>query len=267
MLGLLPSLAPSAWTGSEDARHLPDDRAQAALPTSVLPFSLAEFFKRYYDRTMLRLNHTNTHFNPEHVWRLADFEANVAAIVNDGHARTNGVIKPYAPKGKDKYRLPVNVSAAEAVALLEAQMMAGTSFVLAFEKVSAARRPMKWLADALFAVTGIPASIHLYCSAPGAQVLPPHTDPYDVLVWQLTGSKSWRACVPREELASRTFNVSSPLSDAQRCLLQELRPTYYGALLTMVSLAWRYLLWLHLLRAALATAALATCYGRTRYLP
>ena len=53
-------------------------------------------------------------------------------------------------------------------------------------------------------------------------MLPPHTDPYDVLVWQLTGSKSWRACVPREELGSRTFNVSRPLSDAQRCLLQEL---------------------------------------------
>ena len=54
---------------------------------------------------------------------------------------------------------------------------------------------MKWLADALFAVTGIPASIHLYASAPGAQVLPPHTDPYDVLVWQLTGTKHWHTCL------------------------------------------------------------------------
>ena len=26
-------------------------------------------------------------------------------------------------------------------------------------------------------------------------MLPPHTDPYDVLVWQLTGTKNWRACV------------------------------------------------------------------------
>ena len=34
---------------------------------------------------------------------------------------------------------------------------------------------MKWLNDALFAVTGIPSSIHLYASAPGAQVLPPGT--------------------------------------------------------------------------------------------
>jgi hypothetical protein len=216
-------LASPAWTGSEGARHLPDDRAQAALPTSVLPFSLTEFFLRYYDRTMLRLNHTQTGFDPEQVWQRSDLAANVEAIVSDGKARTSGVIKPYMPNKKDsKYQLPENVGATEAVTLLQEQMMAGVSFVLAFEKVSASRRPMKWLNDALFAVTGIPSSIHLYASAPGAQVLPPHTDPYDVLVWQLTGSKSWRACVPREELGSRTFNVSRPLSDAQRCLLQEL---------------------------------------------
>ena len=116
---------------------------------------------------MLRLNHTHTHFNPEQVWRRADFEANVAAIVDDGKARANGVIKPYAPraegnltKSKEKYLLPENVGASEAVSLLEAQMMAGTSFVLAFEKVSAARRPMKWLADALFAVTGVALPLH-----------------------------------------------------------------------------------------------------------
>ena len=156
------------------------------------------------------------------MWARADFAANLAAIVDDGKARAPGVVKPYAAKGKEKYQLPDGVSAAEAASLLEAELMGGTSFVLAFEKVSEQRRPMKWLADALFAVTVIPASIHLYASAPGAQVLPPHTDPYDVLVWQLTGTKNWRACVPREELASRTFNVSRPLSDSQRCLLQEL---------------------------------------------
>ena len=105
MLGLL--IAPAAWTGSEDARHLPDDRAQAELPTSVLPFSLAEFFARYYDRTMLRLNHTQTHFDPEAVWARADFAANLAAIVDDGKARTPGVVKPYAGKGKEKYPLAI----------------------------------------------------------------------------------------------------------------------------------------------------------------
>ena len=190
MLGVL--IAPAAWTGSEDARHLPDDRAQAELPTSVLPFSLAEFFARYYDRTMLRLNHTQTHFDPEAVWARADFAANLAAIVDDGKARTPGVVKPYAGKGKEKYPLPIltptlsltlaltvaltltvtltltltlgrtlaryqlpdGVNASEAVALLEAELMGGTSFVLAFEKVSEQRRPMKWLSDALFAVAG-----------------------------------------------------------------------------------------------------------------
>ena len=84
----------------------------------------------------------------------------------------------------------------------------------------------------LFAVTGIPASIHLYCSAAGTRVLPPHTDPYDVLVWQLEGVKSWRACVPRQEIATRIPGAASlgsdgsdgsdglATTDAQRCLLQ-----------------------------------------------
>ena len=35
-----------------------------------------------------------------------------------------------------------------------------------------------------------------------------------MLVWQLTGTKHWRACVPREELGTRTFNVSTPPSYA-----------------------------------------------------
>ena len=38
MLGVL--IAPAAWTGSEDARHLPDDRAQAELPTLTLTLTL-----------------------------------------------------------------------------------------------------------------------------------------------------------------------------------------------------------------------------------
>ena len=48
----------------------------------------------------------------------------------------------------------------------------------------------------------MPASVHLYCSASGSQVLNPHTDPYDVLVWQLQGTKRWRACVPRKEIVT-----------------------------------------------------------------
>ena len=60
---------------------------------------------------------------------------------------------------------------------------------------------MKQLTDDLFNLTGIPPSIHLYCSAAGAKVLKPHTDPYDVLVWQLVGAKRWRGInpIPRRE--------------------------------------------------------------------
>jgi len=118
--------------------------------------------------------------------------------------------------------VPAGTDSEEAARLIEGKMSEGHSFVLAYEHVSAARRPMRWLSDGIFELTGLPASIHLYCSAKGAQVLKPHTDPYDVLVWQLVGSKSWRACVPREEMASGSFNVTVPLSDSQRCLLQEL---------------------------------------------
>jgi len=70
---------------------------------------------------MLRLNHTQTHFDPEAVWARADFAANLAAIVDDGKARSPGVIKPYAAKGKEKYTLPDGVNASEAVSLLEAE--------------------------------------------------------------------------------------------------------------------------------------------------
>ena len=49
----------------------------------------------------------------------------------------------------------------------------------------------------------------LLASAPGSQVLDPHTDPYDVLVWQVKGRKSWRACVPRQEIAAGKGGAAS----------------------------------------------------------
>ena len=57
--------ASDAWTGSSGARHLPTDAAQASSRLSrALPFSLGAFMRDYYDRKMLRLNHTKTHFDP-----------------------------------------------------------------------------------------------------------------------------------------------------------------------------------------------------------
>ena len=81
--------------------------------------------------------------------------------------------------------LPPQLSASELTSLIESGMAAGTSFVFKFEYFSAHSRPLHWLSRSLFNLTGIPVSIHLYASAAGAQVLNPHTDPYDVLVWQV----------------------------------------------------------------------------------
>ena len=101
---------------------------------------------------------------------------------------------------------------------LQRKLSENVSFVFKYEQASAAHRPRKLLQDWLFNLTGMPSSAHLYASAAGAQVLQPHTDPYDVIVLQLAGTKQWHVCVPRENAAAEKSN----LTDAQRCQLQEL---------------------------------------------
>jgi hypothetical protein len=67
-------------------------------------------------------------------------------------------------------------------------------------------------------------SLHLYLSAPGADVLTPHADPYDVFILQLEGTKRWHVCVPKatraaqDAVAAKT-NAKAPLSRAQRAAL------------------------------------------------
>ena len=62
--------------------------------------------------------------------------------------------------------------------------------------------------------------VNLYLSAPGADVLPPHTDPYDVFILQLWGSKTWTTCVP---LMPSDLEEGVKLSDADRAELYEIR--------------------------------------------
>lgn len=216
----------------------PFDVASSLLPldsspaiSNALPVPLGTFFSSFFNRQMLRLNHTDTGLDVDlHVWTRADLAAQLDAIAADGkmvkgtNAMSIHPAKGPAANASDS-ELPSQPMSAEASGrFVENGLAKGVSFVLKFEYVSERRRPMRWLSEGLFQLTGIPASVHLYCSAAGAQVLKPHTDPYDVLVWQLRGVKRWRACVPRKEIAAAAHDAfgAEGLTDAQRCLLQEL---------------------------------------------
>ena len=51
--------------------------------------------------------------------------------------------------------------------------------------------PVARLATAFLDVFGFPVSVHAYASGPSQSALQPHSDPYDVFVVQLSGSKDW----------------------------------------------------------------------------
>ena len=189
--------------------------------SSVLPIRLDDFFASHFNRAALRLNHTRTHLDvAKHLWSRDDLASNLQDMAADKNG--SGLLKNAKLYG-GSFKMPDSLPLADEVpTFVDRALEAGTSLTLQFEYVSAPHRPLRWLSEGLFNLTGIPASVHLYCSAPGAKVLQPHTDPYDVLVWQLRGTKQWRACVPRSEIAAASYSAGSGLTDAQRCLLQEL---------------------------------------------
>ena len=209
----------------------------AAKVSQVLPIPLDDFFSHWFNNKMLRLNRTESGLDVrKHLWDQQRDLPQIAAAM-DRDRKLFGAMKVYGDGGsKDAQRaawlkanglsdadLRDDASGNLASRLLREGLLAkGRSFMLQFENVSPQHRPYKWLSDGLFNLTGIPASIHLYCSAKGATVLRPHTDPYDVLVWQLEGVKQWRACVPRAEIGASLEARGVELSDAQRCELQEL---------------------------------------------
>ena len=213
---------------SHHLSSFPSSSSTVLLPSAptwiskVLPIPLERFFLDFWDKSMLRVNRTDHAMAAsDMIWRRDDLRRDLALMVADGKLNAGsstltaygGAFPP--PSAKD-------ISADEGLELVESALSSNISLVLKYEYVSAKHRPLKWVSDALFNLTGIPASLHLYVSAAGARVLKPHTDPYDVLVWQLVGKKEWRACVPREEIALASYGEGANLTDAQRCLLQEL---------------------------------------------
>lgn len=139
----------------------------------VLPISPPRFFSDCYDTRICRMNRSDTGLDPRKLWARPDLADTLAAMAADPRGLTSSAptISVYGAKKAEV--LPAEPpSAAEAVDLIESHMSKGVSFVLKFEYVSAAHRPLRWMSNGLFNVTGIPASIHLYCSAAGAQVTP-----------------------------------------------------------------------------------------------
>jgi hypothetical protein len=68
-------------------------------------------------------------------------------------------------------------------------------------------------------LTGFVSTGHVYVAGKeGARTLTPHTDPYDVFVFQLLGSKNWTVCTPQDP-ALDAMNLD--FTDADRYIRQE----------------------------------------------
>ena len=190
----------SGWTGSELNHILPEPKGDVVdLLKEFFPMAIGEFFQEYYDTKMILLKQNDTKWNPDSMWNVSQFEAMYEAFVNSNmHTSHISVHAPRDQNGKSvkKSKLSADTSFAE----VQHQLDTGSSFVFRFEYIPEATRPLFELERALRDMTGIPVSIHMYVSAAGAKVLNPHTDPYDVMVFQIEGRKNWTACVPVPEV-------------------------------------------------------------------
>eukprot|EP00043_Microstomoeca_roanoka_P020267 m.242728 g.242728 ORF g.242728 m.242728 type:complete len:3263 (+) comp17138_c0_seq1:1001-10789(+) len=82
---------------------------------------------------------------------------------------------------------------------LYAELHGGAGAVVRFEDLldSPAKPHVQELHSAVKDVFGTESTVHLYHARKNdSRALMPHTDPYDVLVVQVEGSKRWTACVP-----------------------------------------------------------------------
>lgn len=259
MLAALPEVC--GLTGSRDAQFLPTEAELPPSAAALFPFSLREFTGRQFGHTTKHWPSTDTHFDPATLWAPSDFEQNLVDLVTNERlqqvmreqrkargSEADGAARPKLLPALKKFASPDAVwpdlgdphAPLETTAATLARMLRnGSSMMLQFERFLPELRPLKALESAVYEALGMPASIHLYCSAARSMVLRPHTDTYDVLVWQLAGEKRWRTCVPRAR-GTREHGAGSDgagsdgagsggagsdgaaLSDAERCQLHEL---------------------------------------------
>ena len=187
--------------GSELNHILPKPRGDVAeFLRTFFPMDIETFFRSYYDTKMILLKQNETGYDPDTLWRVSEFQGTYEAFIPTGAHTSQITVHPprdeQSGTRKPKAKLAQDSTFEDVVRMLKE----GSSFVFRYEHVPVENRPMYKLEHALTEMTGVPTSIHMYVSAPGAKVLEPHTDPYDVMVFQIQGSKNWTACVPVEEV-------------------------------------------------------------------
>ena len=79
---------------------------------------------------------------------------------------------------------------------LSALVQEGKSLIFRLEHLDLpSSDPAARLTMAISDIFGLTASLHGYVSGPDQSALNPHSDPYDVFVLQLSGSKDWTVCL------------------------------------------------------------------------
>ena len=94
------------------------------------------------------------------------------------------------------------------------------SAVLRLEKLFAADRSDATAATAVARLFGAPVfdlargdTAHVYASSGGAAALANHTDPYDVVVLQVSGSKEWLVCPPAPRTRGPKLDMCATYDD------------------------------------------------------
>ncbi|EGD78113.1 hypothetical protein PTSG_08991 [Salpingoeca rosetta] len=101
---------------------------------------------------------------------------------------------------------------------MEDELAAGAGLLIRYEDLvdSPAQDHVKQLQDGVRDVFGTESTVHLYHATQNeSRALMPHTDPYDVLVIQLHGSKRWTTCIPDAYVSDTDTNNDGSGTNAE----------------------------------------------------
>lgn len=117
-------------------------------------------------------------------------------------------------------QLSRNATVDDARAMLDS----GAAFVFRLEHLSPQSRNASAIgrfADRTSAAMRMSNTVHVYMSTKPQTILPPHNDPYDVVVMQLSGQKKWTVCVPKATEVN--VDPSKSFTDAHLSDIRELK--------------------------------------------